>query len=208
MPNITVEFPGLSEIKEMFDHKVFLKDIREGVSRAAFGLNRLLEFEISNTYNAKPLDSVRVGKSISTQTTGKNIISAGLTYRYKAVDLSKLQFEREATPGPSGQKFFKSPYNPEIQSISILRNSRKVLKGKYGKGGFIPKAKGGDTWRSPSGRGAQMFERIGKARSELKLLFGPSLTDMVETMVTYNPTVMAYLENLDDIILEHITMLK
>jgi hypothetical protein len=189
--NINIEIDGLSDLVATLNPKRINSDIAKGLGLATKTLHATLKHSISQTYNTSHnLDSVLVGKSISNVTFGKNIIESGLEYRYRPVDLAKFDYTWEMGNIPPLPKKRQG----RVHSVTVKRASgRKIVYGKSGNGGFTQKN---------SRYGTQMFERMGKERKPLRLLFGPSLTDMVLKSLDTDPKVKKSLDAITDYIIE------
>lgn len=165
--NFKVEIYGLEDLKISLDGQRINKKIAQGVGLFTKQLHGELKFEIAKKYNVPHnLDSVLMNKSTSQVTFGKNVIESGLVYKYKPVDLAKFPYSWEMGNIPPLPKKRQG----RVHSVAVRRGGKKVVYGKSKHGGFTQK----------NGRhGTQMFERIGRERKPLRLLFGPSLTEMV-----------------------------
>lgn len=181
MPGFGISFKGLDELKLRLDEKTVNKKVSAQMGTAIMQVHNAIRFDIKKryAYAGGNLDSVLVGKSGSNATQVGTVLTLGLVYNYKPLDLSKF---------PYTQKYIKPPASTiAITSVQVRRGITKVVVGKSGNGGFVPRNRKNNTnvWRSPSGKGSQMFERIGLARKPLRLLLGPSLAQMAKTVVQH-----------------------
>ncbi len=207
MTGFGISFEGLDELKLKLDSKTINKNIGTQMGRAIMQIHGAIRFDIikNYAYNKSNLDSVLVGGTRETsiakpiQTT--NVLSLGLVYNYKAIDLSKF-------PDPNNWAW--GNINPgarqkgRVQSVSVKRGITKVVLGKDHRGGFVPRDKEGTLSRGYNG-GAQMFERIGANRNHLRLLFGPSLSQMAASVVKQgSPELDKAMQNVTSLIAENI----
>lgn len=197
MPGFGISFEGLDELKLKLDSKTINKNTAAQMGTAIMQIHNAMRFDIIKqyAYTGATLDSVLVGKDKSTATETANILSLGLVYNYKPIDLSKF---------PYIQNYLKPPNSTiAVTSVQVRRGITKVVVGKSGNGGFVPRNRkfNTDVWRSPSGRGSQMFERIGAGRNHLRLLFGPSLSQMASSVVQRgSPELDKAMENVTSLI--------
>jgi hypothetical protein len=179
MPGFGISFEGLDELKLKLDSKIINKNIAKSIGQSIMQVHNAVRFDIIKQYgyNQKTLDSVLVDKSATAATQIGTVLTLGLVYNNVPIDLSKF---------PYTQNYLKpAPSTVAVTSVTVRRGVTKVVVGKSGNGGFVPRNRKNNTdvWRSPSGRGSQMFERIGAGRNHLRLLFGPSLSQMASSVV-------------------------
>ncbi len=167
--NFKLNIQGLEELKNSFEAGELSKKFVSAIGSTMLAINSELGFAVKQSYNigSRSLDDVRVNKTSIIYQTGQNVITGSLEYKFKAIDLSKFPYTY--VPGSSGRFAF-------VFSTSILRGVTKVVRGKTGRGGFVPRCKSGKVYRSS--HGAQMFERAGQPRLPLRVLYGPTLSQM------------------------------
>jgi len=184
-----VEIYGLADLKESLEGKKLKRDIPKGIGSATKTIHSALKFELAQKYNVSHnLDSVLVGKSVSNVTFGKNVMEGGLVYRWKPVDLAKFPYSWEWGNIPPLPKKRKG----KVHSVAVRRGSKKVVYGKSNHGGFTQK----------NGYfGTQMFERVSRERKPLRLLFGPSLSEMASRSLD-SPKVTKAIDDLVEYIIE------
>jgi hypothetical protein len=177
MPNFKISIQGLDQLKLSLDRKELDRKLIPEIGLSVLKLHNVLKFAVKENYTIdKSLDTVLKSFSKSNVVLGTNLISAGLEYNYKPIDLSKFPYS--FVPGPRGGK---------IHSVTIKRGSTKIVHGKSRQGGFVPRSNSGKVYRNAFG--AQMFERIGRSRLPLRVLFGPSLSQMAAKMFDTNSNV-------------------
>ena len=202
--NFSVVISGLKELRDSINPSRINKEIAISVGLFSRQLHNEIKFGIKQTYNTdRNLDTVLIGDTSNTTQFGRNVIRGGLTYAYKPIDLAKFPYS--AKPGninPGARR------EGMVHSVSVRRGPAKIIYGKGHRGGFAaqnPKYKKIKT--AKYGKfGTQMFERIGKPRLPLRLLFGPSLSTMALNVVIYNPSVRRYIDNFDTFIANRINI--
>jgi len=191
MPITNISIYGLDEVKEYINPDRIKKELAIGVGLAVLQLHREIKHSIYTRYNVdqSKIDSALSGRSSSTQTTGRNFIKDGLEYRSAHTDLAKFPYTwamGNINPGAKRQG--------KVHSVTVKRGTTKIVYGKEHRGGFTQKN---------GVRGTQMFERLGKSRLPLRLLFGPSVVQMVNTVYDYDPKVKEVLNNLEQTIIDN-----
>lgn len=170
MPNFKISIQGLEQLKLSLDKKELDRKLIPEIGLSILKLHNALKFAVKENYTIdRSLDSVLKGGSKSNTILGNNLISTSLEYNYKPIDLSKFPYTY--VPGPRGGS---------VHSVTIKRGVTKIVRGKSRQGGFVPRDRSGKVYRNAFG--AQMFERIGKSRFPLRVLFGPSLSQMAAKM--------------------------
>lgn len=191
MPITNISIYGLDEVKEYINPDRIKKELSIGVGLAVLQLHSALKTSVYAKYNVKQdkIESALVGKVAMTQTTGRNFILNGLEYRSSHTDLAKFPYTKALGNINLGAK------RPGmVHTVSVRRGSAKVVYGKDHRGGFTQR----------NGRyGVQMFERKSKARFPLRILFGPSVVQMLNTSFEHDPKVKAVLNNLEQTIIDN-----
>lgn len=187
MPNFKATIYGLDEIKEYINPNRINRELAKGVGSAVKELHATLAHSVFEKYNIKrTLDTVLIGKSISNVTFGKNQISSGLEYRHESTYLSDY-----VTDVFDGNIKAEAKRPGRVHVVTVIRGRPRIVRGKSGNGGFIPKG-----WSRP------MFERVGQGKYPLRLLYGMSLSQMAETVFTYDPKVQRAIDQIENLILE------
>lgn len=174
-----VSIIGLDSIKKFVDETRINKKLATAVGIAAKELHSAIRHEVFTKYKVKQekIDSSLANKSIDNVKFGKNIISSGLTYNYTPVGLgsfySSWQFGNINPKQHTGTVF----------SVEVKRGSKKIVYGKDHRGGFIPMNQAGKLKRNRFG-GYNMYERVSAKRYPLRLLFAPSISQMVNSVMT------------------------
>lgn len=202
MFGFTLDITGLDKLNERLSVDRFNDNLAKGVAPAIMNIHKAIESAVFHTYNTngRKLSSVLVGNRLGKVDRDKLFLSTSLSYVYKPVDLSKFPYTYQHIP----------ENNPgAVHTVEIRRGQRKQVVGKSGNGGFVPRNRRLNTnvWRSPKGYGAQMFERIGKARKPLRLLLGPSLAQMANTAINNgNPEIIQAYNQAVDIIASNLDL--
>lgn len=154
------------------------KEIVAGVRSVANDLHAELVKGVKQRYTTRQsLNSVLIGNGAGIRISG-NVIKATLSYEYKGLDLSMFPYQPTVIP-----------YSYAQHSVEVIRGQNKVVVGKSGNGGFVPKGATRRTRRGNSWRGVKrMYERVGKPRLPLRVLFGPSLSQQAANVMFTNPT--------------------
>lgn len=181
MPAISLKLEGLEDLKKSLDSNKLTRELVAGVGIISLQLHNVLNNQIQSVYQInRSLNKVLINKTSLDIKRGANFISSGLEYKHEAINLAEF---------PSFSHF-KGNINTDVskpglvQQVTIVRKRPyKIIKGKKHYGGFVPSnAKGirtGDFKRV-------MFERlekrtwIGKERTKLRVLYGPSLAQMAK----------------------------
>lgn len=173
------DIKGLKELKDELSGQRVKKEIAIEIGRIAISFHKALSYEVFQKYQISPntLDKYWENKHLAAREVGKSVIQQTLKYRYAAKDLSKFDFfwyVGNIKPNP------KRP--GRVHEVIIKRNSSKIVHGKYGYGGFVPIG-----FRNEYG--TQMFERTGPSRdAPLHVLFGPSVSEMAESVFNDEPS--------------------
>jgi hypothetical protein len=195
--NYSPAIEGLKELQEALDSKRIKKGIALGLNRFTKEFHSAISFEVTKRYNVKSnaLDSVLEKNPSSSVEFGKSIIRNSLTYKYKPKDLSKYPYTIRW--GNLYQPKLKQGW---IHTVEVVRGRKKVVYGNHKYGGFTPRS-GGKLVRKAYG--GQMLERVGKERKPLKLLLGPSLSELAAMVVkNNNGKIGQTLNNLESYIIE------
>lgn len=176
--NFQVNLQGLQKLQKLHAGGRIEKKLALSLGEATTRLHNELRFAVKRDYAIRDdLDSVLVNRTTSTVKTGRNLIEAGLSYRYKPRDLSKFPFT-----------WVWGNINPatregRVHSVTVRRGKTKIVFGKSHHGGFVPGA-GPEFKPVRFGRfGLQMFERRSKDPNDLRLLLGPSLAEMARSVL-------------------------
>ena len=191
--NLKVNIEGLKELMSSVAPDKLTRQLTTGIRDIANDLKRELNKGVKQRYAFdKSLNSAMIGDGARITSTG-NKIQATLSYEYKYNDLSQF------------------PYSPHeilngyaVHSAMVLKGQSKIVTGKSGNGGFVPRKSprnGSTAWRARDGK-TRMFERKGSKRLPLRVLYGPSLTQMANNVLLTNPTtgITDITENLDTLL--------
>lgn len=204
---LSLEIKGLQELRDSFStlDRQLKQEITTSLGKSVLELRTVLQSEIVKRYNISPSRFVNAlaPQSSSRQTVGTNVIEVGLTFKNIPLALSTWK----TYTWEWGNINFPAKREGRVHSITIINN--KIVYGNQHYGGFIPVTKknsdvvnGGmtdynyvRTWKGS----AQMFERTGPDRdAPLKLLFGPSVSDMVRWTFDNNATVINKVNSISD----------
>ncbi len=191
MPIVRLTGSGLDEIKDFINPNRINKQLAIGVGIAVKQLHRSLVHATYTRYNIEQskIENSLVGGFASNQRAGRGFILDGLTYRSGYRDLAKFPYTKEWGKINRGYGF--------VHSVTVVRGQTRVVYGKDHRGGF--------TARNGS-YGIQMFERTTNARYPLRLLFGPSIVDMLLTSFNYSPEVRQSLDTFEQTIANNINL--
>lgn len=164
----SLKIEGLEELRDSLSK--IPKGLATGIGLAAANLETSLRFDLTTMYHISEsrFNNALIGsRTRSTIARGKNVIESGIEFRQIYTDLAKFPYTWQMGNIPPLPK----KHQGKVHSVSIRRGTVKVVYGKYNHGGFT----------IPNGQyGTQMFERIGKGRYPLHILFGPSILNLVD----------------------------
>jgi hypothetical protein len=170
---LTLEIQGLAALKERLSSERLTNNISKSIVPAAMLIHEAVDSTITNKYSLnRSLTSVLQKSTLGRVDREGSFISTCLVYEYAPIDLSKFPYTYEHIPITN---------SGAVHTTTVIRKSSKKVIGKSGNGGFVPRNRKYNTnvWLGYKG-GAQMFERIGKNRNHLRLLLGPSLSQMAK----------------------------
>lgn len=193
--SISVNIQGLNELRESFNRVP--KDIAMGIGLATSRIQQALKHDIIGMYNLNEakINNAFVGtRTKSTVARGKATIENSINIKQIPIDLAKYPYDwswgnidTPVSPMPKKRK-------GKVHSVSVRRGVVKVVYGKHQYGGFTQQ----------NGRyGTQMFERTSEERKPLRLVFGPSIADIVSWGIDHRgklPTFDRELDNLEQFI--------
>lgn len=201
MSRLRIEIEGLEVVKTSLNMNRISTQIAKGMGIAALKLHKEISHAVFTRYKtSKSLDSVLVGKSSSVTTFGKGILQNSLEYKFVPIDLSKF-FSPPAQLGNINAGATRMGW---IHSVEVIRGRRQISYGKGHRGGFIPRTESGVLFRN-SRFGSQMFERIGRARLPLRVLYAPTLSQMANYVVNNDSRVIYIQNQMPEIIANEIT---
>jgi hypothetical protein len=176
------------------------KEIVAGIRSIANDLHTEVAKGVKQRYaTQQSLNSVLIGNGAGIRIAG-NVIKATLAYRYEGLDLSRFPYEPKIVQ-----------YSYATHSVEVIRGQSKIVNGKSGNGGFVPKGatkrkrgSGSRPWKKVK----RMYERVGRTRLPLRVLFGPSLSQQAQNVLFNNPTpaITNITENFDSILANKITL--
>ena len=223
-----VELKGLDKLKEDFSSRKLKKHLALGIADATLQLDQALRIAVVNTYNiSDSLDKVRVGRSISNIQTGKNVLKAGLQYKFVPIPLSKFFVEERTIPANNyfkikrfthGYRSIKAGTAREVYVKVKRANGKRLVGGRYGnKGFYVNPAKrntGNKPWEEGKGTRRAILERKQSStwiinpfeRAESALLFGPSLSQMAATVYETDDRVKTVADNFPEIVRKHLNL--
>jgi len=201
MATVSVEVYGLTEIKDYLSKGKVDKTLALGINDAVVQLHSALRYSVATTYKAPAsLDSVLVGRSTSSVKQGKNFIESGLQYKFIPIGLDKYldsYYPGNINPGATKQG--------RVHVVEIKRGAKRIVYGKEHRGGFVPR-KGSLTSPGAVVRlyrgGGVMFERTSQSKFPVKVLFGPSLSQLALTSLKEDKKVQSVLNKLEETIIE------
>ena len=178
---MAVEIVGLEEVRKLVSTDRISKAMATAIGVTAKTLHSEIRHLVFTKYKIKQekIDAALANKSINNVIFGKNIISSDLTYNYTPNGLGSFYSSWEfgnINPGKVPGTVF---------SVEVKRGSKKIVYGKEHRGGFIPMNQAGKLKRNKLG-GYNMYERTSNRRYPLRLLFAPSVSQMVNTVIKDN----------------------
>jgi len=226
--NLSVRLEGLDILLEELSTKRISKQLAQGVDHATSSLKESIRLSVLSYYNtsSEEIDSVLLRKSSSSATRGRNIIKSGLEYKFKPKPLSSFPL-RESTVSVESRFMIprKSAGNNLIKkttakavSVSVRKGRFKTVAGKHGFGGFLQK-RGTSKWAAIQGGRVSSFpkgiyERKQDAtwkvepfdRAPITRLFGPSVTDMIDNRLRFDPLLKNTVDNFDLLLGKFVTL--
>lgn len=172
--SITIKLAGIDQLRESLSGEKVNSELARTLGKVVSFVNSELESQIIRDYRVKSnLNSVLLGRSNNNLTQGKNFLSTSLVYKQKSVPLSRYYESR----------FWGNLNQPKarkgwVHNVQITRGRTERSHGKENRGGFTPRNKSGVVKRYGAA-GSLMFERMSDARTPLRILYGPSLADLV-----------------------------
>ena len=185
-----VDISFIDKIKEKINSKRINKQFAQSVGLSVKQFHKELSHIIFTEYaHPKTLESVLVNKSANLQKFGRSSILYGLSYRVTYTDLGKYPYS--TYPGNINSWAKREGL---VHVTTVRRGNPKIVHGKKHYGGFV----------QPNGRyGNQMFERkqratwINRKRAPIRILFGPSLANTLETTLRYNTEIESAFSRLE-----------
>jgi hypothetical protein len=188
LDSFKVEIQGLRELQNEFSQNGLSKKVSFGLGLATKSLHSELRFAVKSRYAISgDLNSVLKGSRFTSTTKfGNSIFENGLEYRYRPIDLSKFPYTKEW-----GNLLYPKPRQGWVHTVTVVRGRPRVSYGKSNHGGFTKLNK-----KHPQ-YGMQMLERKGKSKYPVRLLFGPSLSEMAYAQLNNNSFVQKRLNDLE-----------
>ena len=188
--SITSDVKGLEFLKELTAGRKLSKNLKKSLGEQSNLLHSAIQFEVIKEYskpNNKTLASVRLRNSISLEKTGTNLVSNGIEYAFKPVPLHQFPHKENRISAKSKYRLKGSfrihdkDYADEV-FVKVKKSFKKVHGRGYG--GFKIK----------NSRRKGIFERkqertwtnVQDQRASIRLLFGPSLSQMANTVYKNN----------------------
>ncbi len=194
MPFVTIDVSGFEEAREYFSKEKLTNSIATNIGLATRELHGTLKTFINNRYTGKHDLGKQLVNSISDVKFGKKVISSGLVYRIKYMDLSKFNYTASYGALNRGKGW--------VHTVEVVKGQRRVLKGKTGRGGFTPRVGSSSSNHGKAKRlfnsGAQMLERTTNKHLPLRVLYGPNTRSMITYALEHDPKVNKVLDNLSD----------
>ena len=167
MSAISIQFQGLTELRDSLNRVP--SQVAIGLGDATSKVQAALRHDILGMYNFKDsrFNNALVGSRIISQVTrGKTFLQRSIEFKQIPIDLAKFPYTWEWGNIPPLPKRRQG----KVHSVAVRKGNVKIVYGKYGYGGFTQKN---------GVYGTQMFERVSTSRYPLKLVFGPSIADIV-----------------------------
>lgn len=176
--NLSISLLGLAELKEFINPNRINKEVGLAVGYATNRVHNAIKHAVFTKYKIKQekVDSALMNKSTSDVQFGKNIIKNSLSYKYTPVGLGSFY-----TSWQFGN-INPVPHEGTMFSVEVTRGKELIVKGKDHRGGFIPMSQAGKLKRNRKG-GYNMYERATNKRYPLRLLFAPSISQMVNSVI-------------------------
>jgi hypothetical protein len=202
--NFRVEIKGLKELQDSLNLNRVNKEVATAVGLYTRKLHSELRFAIKQMYRTDELpnpnlDSVLLGNASETRKFGKNIIVGGLEYRWKSTGLAKFRHSSFIGNINTGAK-----RKGRVQKVQVRRGITKIVYGREHRGGFIPTDKDG-RYLKQAGH-INMYERLGRSRFPVRILWSNSLAKMADMALREDKTVQQSLANLESYIAERINL--
>lgn len=209
MAGVNLQIIGLKEIAERFSTQSINKKLAPAISLYAKGLNAVIGKSVVDTYTVSTTDFNKItsGVQSSNLKTGLNIIEQGLVYNFKArrlVEFPHIQTVISSAPNRFLVRRGELKYGLRwkyYSTATLVRVKRsdgyQTVVGKRGYGGFYQKRNSGGVDRyselsKPVNRNSNIFERLSDQtwnkepedrRGTLQVLFGPSISQMVNKVI-------------------------
>lgn len=229
MENVKIEFEGLDNFLKSLNTKKLSKQLEIGIAHASQKLEGDIRAAVVNTYSVSSSDvgKVLLGKARSTQKRGKNLIQNGIEYKYKPKPLNEFPFKEFAVSARSrfalpragkGLAFIKQNKAKGVK-VAVKRGRYKTVVGNKGFGGFHKSRSSTSKWAAIQGgrsssRPAGIYIREQEAtwitepidRAPIRRLYGPSLVQMIDSVLDNDPLVSDTFENFDLLVSKFITL--
>ena len=212
----TATIEGLDELRERLSSGTIEKKLVKAVGTTALQLNNLLNARVKETYaTRRSLNSVLNSKTTSDFKRGVGFIEFGLEYNF--VPLLLQEFPQTKTP-VMVESWFKAPNRfgyaqfPDIKgrlkrkkpntaiAVKVKRNGSatvidKAFYGKLPKGDktYLMQRKVSNTWRKEP-----TPEDLKGVRDDMGILFGPSLSQMAESVYLKDSQVNKFKDSFAD----------
>jgi hypothetical protein len=199
MPKIgaSINIEGLDEFRQSLDSNNLTKQLAPSFGLAIRQVHNAIKTSVISSYNvsSSDIDKVLIGNSPSQMTFGLNSLNTGLSYEYKAVQLSKF-----VTDTYSGNINADVSKEGQISEVTIRRGKTKIVKGNQNFGGFLVRRVGFT--------GNRMYIRLQDAtwlskgiRAPIARLYAPSITDMINNVLQIDTELQQNIDSsLDDIV--------
>ena len=212
----TATIEGLDQLKDRLSSGTLERKLVKAVGTTALQLNNLLNAQVKATYaTRRSLNSVLDAKTTSDFKRGSGFIEFGLTYNFVPLLLQEFPITKTTIRADS---WFKAPNRfgidrfpnvkgrvkrvkpNEVIAVRVKRNGtpKTIDKAFYGKlpsdgKSYLMQRKVENTWvYEPS-----EWDLKGK-RDEMGILFGPSLSQMAESVFNNDPQVNRFKDNFAD----------
>lgn len=173
------EFSSMIELPKKIHHATAKR-----LGTFALGIDALLNKEVHDRYaisyrtNTK---GVMDRRTTDVRQAGVNVYKYGLSYHYRAINLSRFSYRWEWGNLPDGRV---KRHEGKVHYGGALRGSDMILWGKSGYGAFIMPNKNKKL-------GWMMVERLSKKKYPIQGVLGPSMVGMIQGVLNNNP----YLES-------------
>lgn len=220
---ISVDIKGLDKLKDNLAGRRVQKVFATQLGLAVIQFESKVSEAVKDIYYTphEPRTALVKRPSKSTATTGKNLLTYDIVYKFIPVPLHQFPFKEFEVPVsarflvPGGGNRFKVIKKTTARAVAVKirrKEGFKVAVGKKGYGGFYQKG-GSSKWAKAQGGVTKsyrtgIYERETSdtwheepiTRAETALLFGPSLAQMVSTAVEISPILQEFINNLENVV--------
>lgn len=186
----------------LIDVKTLSKKNEKRVSTLLKDVDTLISKSVNNRYrlpaNMTTASVIKGRIPSNSNKTGRYIFKNGITYGYKSIPLSRFLVDEYIGNIPPIEEKTKPGL---VHKVQVLRKGgHKVSYGRLGYGGFIPR-EGKIDGRKVRNKnypkwGITMWERQSRSALPIRPLRGPSISQMVTTVMKDDPSLKTRVEKL------------